>query len=324
MGFGSSVASQIFKDLDLDGDGRLSPSDCTLDFAGPMLVAMQSMAVAAPFLNEIRAKDAEIAFLKAKILSLGGDINDYMPLASPAVEITQQELEELLKSIKKTGWSIYMSSALESSDVRDAASKISYLWSKVLAKMFIRLCQISMSEAHDPESFFLAFKNACVESSKDLKTMLRPLFTVVPKGDVLIAIVDKIHNNVQSGDFDKELRDCSFSLFKVLDQNDDGKIVPADVTMYTDLFFAPCPDDESAKKKFMAIFDNLDRAKNGSLNQDEVSSFLSNITNFGLVSMIFSLKVVEVIITMVADSETEAMVDFYVQECKNRNFREVF
>jgi hypothetical protein len=169
----------------------------------------------------------------------------------------------------------------------------------------------------------MAFKAASTETLKDVKYMiLRPLCNVIPKADRMISIVDKIHSKFDI--LDKEIRDYSGALFKFLDQNDDCKISSADLKMYTDLFLVPCPDDECAKKKFMAIFDNLDLNKSGSLSQDEISSFVSKIVHLIAYAMIFCLAIAEVCIVEQAGTEIEAMLDFYVQYCKEIRFRKVF
>ena len=77
---GSQAATKVFEILDQDKDGKLSPEDCSGNFAGPLLMAVQSLAVATPLLNEVRAKDHEIAYLKAKPAALGTDTSDFTPL----------------------------------------------------------------------------------------------------------------------------------------------------------------------------------------------------------------------------------------------------
>ena len=317
---GSQAATNVFQALDQDRDGKLSPEECTNNFAGPMLMAVQSMAVAAPFLNEIRAKDHEIAFLRAKILALGGDISDHVPLETPdVVQISQQEWEAFV--MNRDAYPLQTLS--ENPCVRGAFCKIGQLLSKILATMLIKLTQIPMAEPHDPESFFVTLKRMSVECVTDVKTNLTPLFKVLPKGNKMVVIMDMIHSKMEIGDFDREIRDFASGLFKVLDQDNDGKISPTDVTVYTDLFFTPCPDDESARKKFMAIFDNLDLAKSGSLSQDEIASFVSNIVHLCACAMLLSLTIAEFSITMQADTEIKAMMDFYIQDCKINKFREV-
>jgi len=111
------------------------------------------------------------------------------------------------------------------------------------------------------------------------------------------ATVDTMLNGIQSVDFDKEMRDFSGGLFRMLDQDDDGcrcKFSPADAAMYTDLFFVPCPDHESAKKKFMAIFNKLDLAKSGTLSQDEISCFIAKIVHLCAPAALPILSVAEV------------------------------
>ena len=302
-----------------------------MNFAGPMLMAVQSMAVAAPFLNEIRAKDHEIAFLRAKIAALGGHADDLVPLELPEVEISQNEWEGFLRS------TLPLYSLAENLDslpggptklmqdpgFNDTVSKLLFLLCKVLAKMFIKLTQIPMIESHDPESFYMAFKNVSAETLKDVNTTIfRPLRNVIPKADRMIAIMEKIYSELDL--FDREIRDYSGALFKVLDQNGDDKISSADLTVYTDLFLVPCPDDQSAKEKFKAIFDNLDLNKSGSLSQDEISSFVSKIVLLIAHAMIFSLTIIEVCIVEQADTEIEAMMDFYIQYSKEIKFHEVF
>ena len=307
--------------LDRDGDGKLTPQECTMDFAGPLMMAVQSMAAAAPFLNEIRAKDHEIAFLRAKLAVLGATTDDLVPLELPEVEVTVEEVKELF-----AGYSSALSNPVEAvgnSTLRSVASKISYLHIKYYAKTLIKLTQIPMAESHDPESFFRALKTMCAECIYDAKISFGPLYKVVPKGDATIAMMDTIYNQLQTGNFDKEMRDLSGSVFRVLDQDNDGMICPADASMYTDFFFAPCPDDDSAKKKIMAIFDNLDLAKSGSLSQDEISGFASKILHFGAHAILFVLAVAEVCTTMLAEKELKAMMDFYIQDCKDNKFVEV-
>ena len=128
---------------------------------------------------------------------------------------------------------------------------------------------------------------------------------------------------MQEGDFDKEIRGWSDSVFQLLDQDADNKISPADAALYTNLFFEPCLDDESAKMKFQAIFDNLDINKNGSLSQDELSSFVSKIVNSVGAIMVLGLAVVELCIAERADAELRAIMDFYIKDCKETKFREV-
>jgi Ca2+-binding EF-hand superfamily protein len=322
---GSQAADKVFEILDQDRDGKLSPEECTMNFAGPMLMAVQSLAAAAPFLNEVRAKDHEIAFLKARLASLGGDMSDFAPLALPEVEISQDEYDDLVlicsKGIRPENFHIITHE--KSSGMRAALSKIMQMVSKLLARTFIKLTQFTMAESYDPESFFKAFKVMFTENMMELKGLLAPLYKVMPRGDRVIAITDKIHAKIQSGDFDKEIRDYSGSLFKMLDQDDDGKICPADAAIYTDLFFAPCLGDESAKKKFMAIFNNLDLAKTGSLSKDEISAFVTKFVNAYACAILVGLSFIDAAICEQADHEIKAIMEAYVKAMKEKKFREV-
>jgi hypothetical protein len=132
-----------------------------------------------------------------------------------------------------------------------------------------------------------------------------------------------MHTKIQSGDFDKEIRDYSGGLFKMLDQDDDGKISPTDATIYTDLFFEPCPDDESAKKKFMAIFNNLDLAKSGTLSKDEISSFISKFVNFYACAILLALSFLDFAIGEQVGHEVKTMMEAYMKYAKEEKFREV-
>jgi hypothetical protein len=161
------------------------------------------------------------------------------------------------------------------------------------------------------------------ENLKEIQTLLAPLYKVMPKGDRVIAVMDKIHDKIQNGEFDKEIRDFTGGLFKVLDQDDDGKINPADFSIYTDLIFMPCPDDESAKKKFMAIFNNLDLAKSGTLSQDEISSFVAKLVYVYASAILLTLSFAEVSIGEQLDHEIKAMMDFYIAHAKETKFKEV-
>ena len=98
----------------------------------------------------------------------------------------------------------------------------------------------------------------------------------------------------------------------MLDQDDDGKIGPADVAMYTDLIFVPYLDDESAKKKFMAIFNNLDLVKTGTLSQDEISSFVVKIVRLTASALLLALSFPGVSIGEQLDHEIKALMDFYI------------
>jgi len=322
---GSQAADKVFEILDQDRDGKLSPEECTMNFAGPMLMAVQSLAAAAPFLNEVRAKDHEIAFLKARLASLGGDMSDFAPLALPEVEISQDEYDDLVlicsKGIRPENFHIITHE--KSSGMRAALSKIMQMVSKLLARTFIKLTQFTMAESYDPESFFKAFKVMFTENMMELKGLLAPLYKVMPRGDRVIAITDKIHAKIQSGDFDKEIRDYSGSLFKMLDQDDDGKIGPADAAVYTDLIFVPCPDDESAKQKFVAIFNNIDLAKSGTLSQDEISSFVAKLVHLFASTLLLTLSFIDAAICEQADHEIKAIMEAYVKAMKEKKFREV-
>ena len=74
----SDLATSAFEALDQDNDGRLTAQELTNDFCSPALMGIQSLAAASPILNEIRARDQEIAFLKAKIEALGGDASKFV------------------------------------------------------------------------------------------------------------------------------------------------------------------------------------------------------------------------------------------------------
>jgi len=316
---GSQAATKAFEILDQDRDGKLSPEECSMNFAGPMLMAVQSMAVAAPLLNEVRAKDHEIAYLRAKLAALGADASDFTPLTLPEVEISKDEWEEFV-FLHELGSEVFQQ---DGSLARSGVSKITYLLSRVFAKSLIKLTQIPMRESHDPESFFKAYKTMSTENLKEIQTLLAPLYKVMPKGDRVIAVMDKIHDKIQNGEFDKEIRDFTGGLFKVLDQDDDGKINPADFSIYTDLIFMPCPDDESAKKKFMAIFNNLDLAKSGTLSQDEISSFVAKIVKMFASALLLTLSFAEVSIGEQLDHEIRAMMDFYIAHAKETKFKEI-
>ena len=92
-------------------------------------------------------------------------------------------------------------------------------------------------------------------------------------------------------------------MFRVLDQDDDGKISPADASIYTVFFFAPCPDDDSAKQKLMPIFDNLDLAESGTLSQDEMSGFASKIVHLSAHALLFGLALAAVCTTVRLETE---------------------
>ena len=290
-----------------------------MNFAGLMLMAVQSMAVAAPFLNEVRAKDHEIAYLRAKLAALGADASDFTPLTLPEVDISKDEWEEFVFLPHEQTRELF---GQDGSLARSGLSKIACLLFRALAKILIKLTQIPMSESHDPDSFFKAYKAMSTET-REIQTMLGPLYKVMPKGDRIMAVMYKIHDKIQNGEFDKEIRDFSGGLFKVLDQDDDGKIKPADVAIYTDLIFVPCPDDESAKKKFMAIFNNLDLAKSGTLSKDEISSFVVKIVHMFASAILLTLSFAEVSIGEQVDHEIKAMMDFYIAHAKETKFKEV-
>ena len=315
---GSDLAGVAFQTLDRDNDGRLTANEVSNDFCNEMLVPFYALAAASPFLNEIRAKDQEIAALKAKLAALGGDASEFVSPDTTQVEISQQEFTKFINHM--VGWQRYGAGPGEIMDGRVMLSKLSHLGFKVCTKMLFKLTQIPMTNEHDPASFFAAWKSTWVDILHDLKTALGPLIKALPKGRW---ILDIVHAKVQAGHLDKEIRAFSDSVFKLLDQDADNKISPADAAIYTNLIFEPCLDDESAKKKFLAIFDNLDINKDGSLSQDELSSFVSKIVNLAGAAMVFKLAVVEVCIAEQADKEIRSMMDFYIKDCQETKFREV-
>ena len=73
-----------------------------MNFAGPMLMAVQSMAVAAPLLNEVRAKDHEIAYLRAKLSVLGADTSDFACRALPEIDLKARGRS--LDAVFPNGW----------------------------------------------------------------------------------------------------------------------------------------------------------------------------------------------------------------------------
>ena len=312
---GSEISSSIIQALDTDSDGRLTAKEVSNDFCDEIMTAIQGMAVLAPFLGEIRAKDREIAFLRAKLAKLGGDPSDVIPDKIVDVEILLQEIKDLKKFASNGPSSLEISPS-----VRTAISKILYLCVKLFAKMLVKLTQLPMSEVHDSESFLMATRTTLVESVQYFVATLGPVIKVMPKGKGMTVLLDKVHIKIHDGDFDEELRDLSEALFKVLDQNNDGKVSSTDVSMFTELFFVPCLDDEAAKKKFMAIFDNF--AKDGTVGHEEISSFVSKLGNLFGCAMVFGLTVMEVCIVMQVDKEIKAMMDFYVKY-QLSNFREV-
>ena len=79
---------------------------------------------------------------------------------------------------------------------REAVSKITYQFSKLLAKVWIKLTQIPSRESYDPESSFKACKTLSTERLKEIRTILAPLYKVMPWGDRVVAIMDNIsHQN---------------------------------------------------------------------------------------------------------------------------------
>ena len=301
-----------------DGDGKVTAAEVTNDFCDEFLSVMVGLAAAAPILDELRCKDREIMSLKAKIAALGGDPNEVMPNEAPEVVISQAEVDDLIKFLKRGP-----GNGAPGSDTRAAASKMTYVCTKVIAKLAFKLVQDPITDTHDLESFFKVVKSVIADSIQYFATTLAPLIKVMPKGKGIATILDMLRHKIKGGDFDKELRGLSGCLFKVLDQDDDGTISPGDFKVYTDLIFEPCLDDESAKAKFMALYNNLDSNKNGTLSQDEITSFVSKIINLAGNGVIFVLTLAEIAFSMQADKEIKAMMDFYVEDCKEQKFREV-
>ena len=301
-----------------DGDGKVTAAEVTNNFCDEFLSVIVGLAAAAPILDELRCKDREIMSLKAKIAALGGDPNEVMPNEAPEVVISQAEVDDLIKFLKRGP-----GNGAPGSDTRAAASKMTYVCTKVIAKLAFKLVQDPITDTHDLESFFKVVKSVIADSIQYFATTLAPLIKVMPKGKGIATILDMLRHKIKGGDFDKELRGLSGCLFKVLDQDDDGTISPGDFKVYTDLIFEPCLDDESAKAKFMALYNNLDSNKNGTLSQDEITSFLSKIINLAGNGVIFVLTLAEIAFSMQADKEIKAMMDFYVEDCKEQKFREV-
>ena len=132
----SDFATGAFGALDQDNDGRLTAQELTNDFCPEALMSIQSLAVASPFLNEIRAKDQEIAFLKAKIEALGGDASEFVSPETTQVEFSRAEINELIKPNKARGWEY---KTRENPELRAALAKVSNLIFKVYNKVLFKL-----------------------------------------------------------------------------------------------------------------------------------------------------------------------------------------
>jgi hypothetical protein len=291
----SEAADTVYALLDGDSDGKLTPEEITQDFCGQVLLGTNLLGSAAPLLNEIRAKDDQIAYLQAQIAKLGGK-SDFKPLELyPDIEFSVKEFKDCLQIMKDGDEEIAITS--DNGIARSFVAKCMAVSLKLSVKMFLTVANIP-KEDHDKNSFFTEMKTRATKFHKDVVAILRPFLKVLPKGDDILSILDKIETKMSVDGFNQERKAFTDALFDFIDVDKDGKITPAEYAVYTDLFFKMTVDDDGAKAKLMAIFSSVDLDKSGCLSKGELSAFMINLVDIIVAYTLLLLAYVEVCMCM--------------------------
>jgi len=309
----SEAAAQVFALLDKDSDGKLTPEEITNNFCAQVLLATNFLGSAAPLFNEIRARDHQIAYLRAQIATLEG-VTAFEPLEiAPDFEISHKEVRFFHHNLDDIS---QLFSGSKSADIRAGIGKLGAVWLKLLGKMFLTLVNLPglyARKEHDKDSFFDEMKTHAMKFHKEFVAIAQPVVKVMPKGDQLLNMLDKIYDKLALGDLDKEGKVFSDAIFALLDMNKDGKITPADIVVYTDLFFKMTVDDDGAKGKLMAIFNSLDLDKSGCLSKDELSAYLLKLIDISVAYTVLLVAYIELAWNERADTAIKEMMEFYVK-----------
>jgi Ca2+-binding EF-hand superfamily protein len=322
----SEVADRVFQLLDGDGDGRLTPEEITNNFCGGVLLSVNFLGSAAPLLNEIRAKDDQIAFLEAEITKLGGKRDLYVPMEIvPEFELSKQEHKALFCLASEPPWRMQKDwnkictfstawSSKEASLTRASWIKLYASWIKLAVQMFMTVANLPMIEQHTKDTFSKELNARQLKLVKEVIEIVRPILNAnAVFRDEILTMLDTMYDKMAKGEFDKERKGFTDALFDLIDVDKDGKISPAEYAVYTDLFFEMTVDDDGAKAKLMALFNSLDLDKSGCLSKDELSAFMIKIIEINVAYALLTICMVEAAYGFVVDKAIKQIMDFYIK-----------
>jgi len=316
----SEGADSVFQLLDGDGDGKLTPEEITNNFCGQILLAVNALGSAAPLLNEIRAKDYEIAFLEAQIAKLGGN-SAYVPMEIvPEFELSREEVKALVSLSSIPPWRVQDEFMGTEGVTRSAAMKVYASGIKLAVKMFMTVANLPMIDQHTKDTFFKEMNDRQLKLVKEVIDILRPILKAMPRDEILTTL-DTIYDKMAKGEFDKERKGFTDALFNVIDVDKDGKISPAEYAVYTDLFFKMTVSDDGAKTKLMAIFNSLDLDKSGCLSKDELSAFMIKIVEIKVAYTLLTICMVEAAYGVIVDKAIKEIMDFYIKYRVETDFK---
>jgi Ca2+-binding EF-hand superfamily protein len=326
----SEGADSVFQLLDGDGDGKLTPEEITNNFCGQILLAVNALGSAAPLLNEIRAKDYEIAFLEAQIAKLGGN-SAYVPMEIvPEFELSREEVKALVSLSGTPPWRMQDELMGTEGVTRSAAMKVYASGIKLAVKMFMTVANLPMIDQHTKDTFFKEMNDRQLKLVKEVIDILRPIFKTLPKDEAtnlqeidwgVLLMLDSIYDKMAKGEFDKERKGFTDALFNLIDVDKDGKISPAEYAVYTDLFFKMTVNDDGAKAKLMAIFHSLDLDKSGCLSKDELSAFMIKIVEIKVAYTLLTICMIETAYGVVVDKALKEVLDFYIKYRVENDFK---
>jgi Ca2+-binding EF-hand superfamily protein len=277
-------------------------------------------------LNEIRAKDYEIAFLEAQIAKLGGK-SAYVPMEIvPEFELSREEVKALVSLY--TGVLCHggfmdrdiHGTHTEAVATRSAAMKVYASGIKLAVKMFMTVANLPMIDQHTKDTFFKEMNDRQLKLVKEVIDILRPILKAMPRDEILTTL-DTIYDKMAKGEFDKERKGFTDALFNVIDVDKDGKISPAEYAVYTDLFFKMTVSDDGAKAKLMAIFNSLDLDKSGCLSKDELSAFMIKIVEIKVAYTLLTICMVEAAYGVIVDKAIKEIMDFYIKYRVETDFK---
>jgi hypothetical protein len=263
-------------------------------------------------LNQIRARDHEIAYLKSKIAQLEGNTDDYVPLQISGFETKFKELLFVVEYFEDYEEKILFG---EDGTARAGMMKVETVGMKLLVITLMTLSEIPCLKEHDKDSFFNENETAALKFHKEVVAILRPVIKVAPKGDVILRMMDTVLEKAAVGEFRKEYKTFTDALFDFIDVNKDGKITPAEYAVYTDLFVEMSFDDDGAKAKLMAVFASLDLDKSSCLSKDELSAFVIKLFEVTVALILLLVTYAEVAVIELSDKAIRELMDFYI---KNR------
>jgi Ca2+-binding EF-hand superfamily protein len=306
------AAEQVFELLDGDGDGKLTPEEITNNFCGQILLGVNAASSAAPLLNQIRARDHEIAYLKSKIAQLEGNTDDYVPLQISGFETNFKEFFDVFNSFRRSSRDESLFGE-DSAACRAGMMKLEAVGMKLLVITLMTLAEIPCLKEHDKDSFFNENETAALKFHQEVVDILRLVIKVAPKGDVILRMMDTVLEKAAVGEFRKERKIFTDALFDFIDMNKDGKITPAEYAVYTDLFVKMSFDDDGAKAKLMAVFASLDLDKSGCLSKDELSAFVIKLFEVTVALILLLVTYAEVAVLELSDKAIRELMDFYIK-----------